>query len=155
MKDLYNNILPVQLLAPVDKSTDTATPWYSKYVDLQGFEGCVIEVSVGVVTGGSSTDMLTFTIQEASTAPTTPASASSYAAAATTDLQGSFSVVYTGNNNATLQRVGYKGSQRYICVKCVGTSTAGISADLISITAILGIAAERPIIASPTTGSVS
>jgi hypothetical protein len=155
MKDLYNNIMPVPLLAPIDKSTESATAWYSKYVDLQGFEGCVIEVSVGVITTGSSADYLTFTLMEASVAPTVPAAKESYAAVAAGDLQGSFAIVYNGHNDGTLQRVGYKGAVRYICVRCVGIATAGISADLIAITAIVGIAGERPINAAPTTGSVS
>jgi hypothetical protein len=150
MKDLFNNILPVQLVAPVDKAH---TAWYSNYIDLQGFEGVVIEVSVGAVTGGIAGSYLLLVLYEVDA---TPATGSGYGAVAAADMQGSFGTVYNGHNDGTLQRVGYKGSKRYIMVK--GTyvdSGSNVSADIVGVTAIVGIAAERPINAAPTTGAVS
>jgi hypothetical protein len=153
MKDLYNNIMPVQLVAPVDKAH---TAWWSNYIDLAGFEGCVIDVNVGAVTGGISTSYLLLQLMEADLAPTVPASTASYSAVAAADMQGSFAIVYNGHNDGTLQRVGYKGAQRYICVYgSYVDAGSNVSADIVGVVAIVGIAAERPTNAAPTTGSVS
>jgi hypothetical protein len=149
MKDLFNNIFPVQLMAPADKAHAT---WYSNYVDLQGYEGVVIEVNIGALTGGSSSDWLTLALYEVDAVPAT---FSGYSAVAAADLQSGLAAkTYTGVGDYQVQRVGYHGSKRYVCLRGTYTST-GISAGIIGVSAIVGISAERPINAAPTTGAVS
>lgn len=107
--DLYNNLSAVTTLAPAAR-TAAAT---GNAVDLQGYEGALIQAIVGTITDGTHT----LTVEES-------ADATTWAAVAAANLQGSFATLASGVN----QKVGYLGTKRYIRVNAgvTGATTGGV-----------------------------
>lgn len=108
--DLYNNLAnAVTTLAPAVR-TAAAT---GSTVDLQGYEGALIQAVVGTITDGTHT----LTVEESADGVT-------FTAVAAADLQGSFATLASGVN----QNVGYLGNKRYIRVNAgvAGATTGGV-----------------------------
>lgn len=140
MRDLYNDIAFVQLLAPVDiATTDTASAW----LDTQGFQSAVLEASIGIITTPDANSYITPIAQESDT--TVDGDATEVAAA---DLSGAFTKMDAANEDEVIQRVGYRGNKRYIRVKYdITDADGGISAALVAVTGILSHGGTRPVTA--------
>jgi hypothetical protein len=138
-RDLRSNLGIVQLLDPADQAHTT---FKSSVLDTRGFEGVLVEVTLGAFTGADVSNYLTPKMQESDT--TNDADFTDVAAG---DLQGSFTVVNdTTTKDSQTQVVGYVGSKRYIRV--VGTYTGtGITASLVGVTGVLGVPHIAPAVA--------
>ena len=134
MRDLKSNIQEV-LLGVVTLSG--TTPAASSWVDLRGFEGCVISLTTDTVTDAGTTDGFTFTAQHSDL--TTAASAAAIVAADATDGTISVSVTADGDDNKLIGGVGYRGSKRYLRLNGVGTT--GTDA-VVKVKAILAVPAR-------------
>jgi hypothetical protein len=128
--DLYSNLAFVQLLEPQD--TNDNDDQTSNLLDTLGFESAVVLVDIGTITGVGATASLLPTLQECDT--TTGGSFGDVAAA---DMEGAFTLVDATTEDQCVQRVGYKGSKRYLRVKLDYTGT-DITASLVSVTGVLG-----------------
>ena len=107
MKDLKSEIKPLNSISP---AAHTATVTGAS-VDLQGFNAACAVVSAGTVTDGTHTPKL----QESNDNIT-------FTDVAVGDLHGAFIAVTTGS----IQKVGYKGVQRYLrLVSTVAGATVG------------------------------
>jgi len=137
MRDLYNNVKVKLMAAPTDLvHTDT---WLG-YIDTQGFEGAVVGVIIGDLTGVDGSNYLTPTLYEASV---TPGTASNYSLVAAADILGGFTKVDATTEDVCIQTVGYVGGKRYVGVKAVYTGTT-ISAGVIGAFAVVDYAAHKP-----------
>lgn len=136
MRDIYNRLAKVHLQDAKDLAyTDTKT----KIADLQGFEGALVIVNLGAFTGADGSNYLTPILQESDTTADVD-----FTAVAAGDILGAFTVVNdTTTKDSTTQMVGYIGNKRYIRVLLDYTGTA-ISASLVSVDAILGLARHLP-----------
>lgn len=136
MKDLYNNLAPVMLLEAQDlASTDTK----SSLLDLAGYEGALIIVQVGALTGVDGSNYLTPTLQECAT--TADADFTSVAAG---NIEGAFTAIDAAAEDSLVQVVGYKGTSRYIRVLLDYTGS-GISAGIVGVIGILGKPRHAPV----------
>ena len=130
-KDLKSNISICPIIDPVAYTATTT----SDLVDTQGFESCVLMVSVGAQTF-SATNKITVTVEECDT--TADASFTTVAAA---DLIGSFSVWNgTDADQNEVQKVGYIGSKRYVRVVL---TEGGTVSTVVSAYGILGNARHK------------
>jgi hypothetical protein len=110
-RDLLRNQLTSQSLAPAVR-TSTAT---GSAVDLIGFDGAVIVVSFGAYTDGTHTPSVLSSVDGVT-----------YNAAATSDLDGTFTAVSGSGGANTVQQVGYVGSQRFLkIVMTISGATSG------------------------------
>ena len=134
MRDLYHNIAVVQLMAPVDITTNDT---YSSIVDLQDFEQCDIIVNLGVCTGATGNTYVTPVLQESDSLLE-----AGFSAVDSDDCLGGFSKVDDVAEDNTIQRVGYVGSKRYLRVLMDVTST--MTNVPVSVTAILSAARHNP-----------
>ena len=114
MKDLQSEIGLATSIAPA-AITATAT---GTGVDLLNFNSAVLSLVFGVVTDGTHTVKLQESVDD-----------STYTDVAAGDLVGAVTVVTSTESN-TVQKVGYKGVQRYVrAVSTVaGTTTGGVYA---------------------------
>ncbi len=124
MRDLKNNIDEVTSIAPAAHAASVN----GTGVDLKGFDGAVVSFVVGAITDGTHTP----TVEESDDNIT-------YTAVAAADLEGTL-VDLTANTN---QRVGYKGSKRYI--RPVSTVAGATTGGVYAATVIRGIAHMRPV----------
>ena len=138
MRDLANDIAVVQLLAPVDITTnDTASAW----LDTQGFQSAVLAADIGVITTPDANSYVIPIAQESDT--TADADATTVAAA---DLIGAFTKIDSATEDAVIQKVGYRGNKRYVRVKYdITDADGGISNAVVAVTGILGHANSRPV----------
>lgn len=109
--DLYNNLSVVTTLAPAARTASGN----GSTVDLQGYEGAMIQAVVGTITDGTHS----LTVQESD-------DGSTWSDVAASDLQGSFANLASDTN----QKVGYLGTKRYIRVNATvsGATTGGVYA---------------------------
>lgn len=108
--DMYNNLAnAATTLAPAAR-TAAAT---GTTIDLQGYEGALIQAVVGTITDGTHT----LTVEES-------ADGTTWTAVAAADLTGSFANLASNTN----QKVGYRGTKRYIRVNTTvsGATTGGV-----------------------------
>lgn len=149
MKDIYHDSVIVPLLEAHDLVN---TDHQSDYVDLAGFDGAEIVVTVGALTGVDGSNYLTPILQEATTGPAT---VGNYGAVAAGDIIGGYTKIDSTSEDSVVQRACYVGTARYINVKLDYTST-GISVGIVGAYAILRRAAKGPASSlTPTTGTVS
>ena len=134
MRDLYDNIAVLQLMAPVDIG---ANDTYSSIADLQDFEQCDIIVNLGVCTAATPNTYVTPTLQESDSL-----TEADFDSVDSDDYLGGLTKVDDVAEDNTVQRVGYIGSKRYIRVLMNVTST--MSNVPVSITAILSGARHNP-----------
>lgn len=136
MKDLKNKTGLVQLLEPTDLAHTTTK---SKLLDLAGFNGAVLEVSIAALTGVDGSNYVTPKLQESDTTADT-----AFTDVSSDDLIGAFSAVNSTSLDSVIQSVGYKGVKRYVRVVLTYTGTA-ITAGVIGVTGILGLANVEPV----------
>lgn len=99
LRDLKNNLVVAQSVAP---ATKTATAQGSG-VDLQGAKSAMVVFNPGTIASGS----WTASVEESDTGDTSP---DTYTAVAAADLEGTPGALATN----TIQKIGYKGTKRYI-----------------------------------------
>ncbi|MBC7193872.1 hypothetical protein [Marinobacter sp.] len=109
--DLYNNLSVATTLAPAARTANAN----GSAVDLQGYEGALIQAIVGTITDGTHS----LTVEES-------ADGATWTAVAAADLQGSFANLVSNTN----QKVGYLGTKRYIRVNAAvtGATSGGVYA---------------------------
>ena len=116
MKDLYNNLSLVQVIAPVKVLDDTVPDAVA--VDLAGYNSAVIEVSCGDKAAGD-TGTVTLKVEHADDS-TTPGVAGSYDSVATADMLGvtpSSGIILTleaAAVAANIYQFGYVGGKRHL-----------------------------------------
>lgn len=110
MKDLKNSQDLATSLAPAALRTTSGN---GTGVDLAGFNGAIVAFIVGAITDGTHTP----SVEESD------ASGSGYAAVAAADLIGTLAALAANTN----QRVGYKGTKRYVraVVTVTGSPSTG------------------------------
>lgn len=108
MRDLKNNLAVDQSISPAAKTADAT----GTGVDLQGFDAAMVLIHPGTISDGTHTPKL----QESD-------DNSTFTDVASDDLEGSFENIATD----TIQRVGYKGTSRYVRVHVAvsGATTGG------------------------------
>lgn len=111
LRDIKSNVDVVESIAPaVYNATETGTG-----VDLRGYDSAMLVIQTGTDTDGTHAPAM----EESDTL------GSGYTAVAAADLDGAYSANIAG---ATLERVGYKGSKRYIrMVVTTSGATTGIA----------------------------
>lgn len=128
MKDLYNNLAASSVLDPI---AVTATATYTD-IDLQGFNSCMLLVSLGLDagTGLSAEHKLTFVLYDSDDGTT-------YSVVETADmidLTVTSGVVITvdavGEDN-TLYKLGYVGGKRYLQLIATETGTVSVPMTII------------------------
>ena len=123
-KDLKSEIGLCPIIDPV-AYTATAT---SDLVDLKGYESCTVVVNVGAGTF-NGTDKITITLEESDSTAT-----GTFTTVAAANLIGSWAVVNgTAATANSVQKVGYRGSKRY--VRAVLTE-AGTVSTVVAVNAI-------------------
>lgn len=118
MKDLYNHIVPVQVVAPV-KVVDNTVPAPVE-VDLAGFNSAVIEVSCGAKAAGD-TGTITLKLEHADDSAV-PGVAGTYDEVEAVDMQGVTPATGTGiiltlaagAVAAAIHKLGYIGGKRHL-----------------------------------------
>lgn len=140
MRDLKNSIGVVHLLDPQDVvKTDTV----SKLLDTAGFDGAMVAVSIGAITGGGASDYLTPVLQECATTE-----ADDFTEVDSGDIVGAFTKIDSSSTeDSVTQVVGYIGGKRYIRVNLdfsAGTTSSPITACPVSVVGILGKAGYKP-----------
>jgi hypothetical protein len=128
-RDLKTTLDVVQSLAPAARTNGTAT---GAAVDLQGFDGAVLEFSAGAWTDGTHTPAL----HES-------ADGTTYAAVGTADQQGTLTALSGTAQQNAVQRVGYIGSKRY--VKAMVVTASATTGALSAANVIRGHARQEPV----------
>lgn len=129
VRDLKNSLDVVHSLEPAVRATGTAN---GAAVDLLGFNSAAIVVYFGAYTNGTHTPAL-----EHSDDGTT------FVATTASDLDGSFVAVASAGGANTLQRVGYRGSKRYL--RAVMTVASGATGAASAAAIIRGDAGSEPV----------
>jgi hypothetical protein len=127
-RDLLRNQFVTPSLQPAARTNGTAT---GTAVDLRGYDGAVIAVSFGAWTDGTHTP----SVLESSDGTT-------YVAAASTDLDGSFTPVSGTAGQNSVQQIGYIGNYRFIEV--VMTTTGATSGAVSAASVISGYPHSGP-----------
>ena len=123
MKDLANNLLAVQSLAPAVRTADAN----GTGVDLQGFEGAMVIVDMGAegVTLSSSVK-IDYKLEESSDDSTyTAVTSSSSVTDGSVDSNGIFATFDDNAESPAVTGIGYVGGSRYIRVVVDFTGTHG------------------------------
>ncbi len=115
-RDLLRNQLVSQSLSPAARTNGTST---GTAVDLRGFDAAVVTVSFGAWTDGTHTPSVLESVD-----------GTSYVAAGTADLDGTFAAVSGTASANLLQQVGYIGSYRFLQVVMTtnGATSGALSA---------------------------
>ena len=106
MRDMKNNVDIAKSINPATYKTDQT----GASVDLSGYESAMVVVISGALTDGAHTPKL----QESS-------DDSTYTDVDSTDMEGSFANVSANS----VQRVGYKGSKRFVRAYVTSSGTTG------------------------------
>lgn len=104
----------------------------SSVLDLAGFNGAVILLNVGALTGVDTSNYLTPVLQESATTVGTD-----FTDVATAGWKGTFAKIDTTAKDQVTQYASYVGSKRYIRVNLDYTGT-GITAGCVSVIGVLG-----------------
>lgn len=127
-RDIKNNIDTVSSLEPALRATGTSN---GSGVDLQGYGSAMVVVQFGAYTNGTHTPSLEHSDDN-----------STFTAAAASDMDGSFTAV-SSSANGTTQRVGYRGSKRYI--RAVMTVASGATGCYSGALVVRGQATQVPV----------
>lgn len=145
MKDIKSDTGIVHLLDPQDLvHTDTV----SAILDTHGFNGAMILVSVGALTGADATNYLTPVLQECATTTGTE-----FTAVDVSDIIGGFSKIDAAAEDSTTQAACYIGTKRYIRVNLDYTGIA-ISAGVVGVVGLVGRPEESPAVAPAAVAAV-
>lgn len=129
MRDLKNNLSIVHLLDPQDVAgSDTA----SLILDTKDFDGAVLEVAIGALTGVDATNYLTPVLQHSATT-----AGDDFEAVDSAYIHGAFTKMDAATEDQVTQVVGYHGTKRYLRVLLDFTGT-GITASLAAVIGVLG-----------------
>ncbi len=109
LRDLKNNVSVTQSLAPAIRKLSAD----GTYIDLQGAKSAMVVFHVGAYTNGD------FTLQVKESDDSGGSGATVVAAA---DLEGAFVNFATNAQQNKAQRVGYKGTKRYIAASLLENS---------------------------------
>lgn len=159
MKSIFDNTLPVQLLA-AQSINDTDTN--SSILDTLGFFNAAIFVALGDLTGVDADSTLELLLQESDDTVGTNFTAVAVAemVRSTTGLSslttaGLFATINATNEDVAVYRVEYRGTKRYIrAVLNFTTGTGGITAAPVCVLGILDSARHAPATApAPITAS--
>lgn len=122
--DLYSNLSAATTLAPAARTANAT----GTTVDLQNFDGALIQALVGTITDGTHS----LTVQES-------ADGTTFTDVDAADMQGSFAALASGTN----QKVGYLGSKRYVRVNAgvSGATSGGVYGVLV----VRGAARKYPV----------
>lgn len=128
MRDLHDNLGPVQSLAPAARTASAN----GTGVDLRDFDAAMVMIDFGAWTDGSHT----FEVQESD-------DDSTYAAVGDDDLLGTEPVVDGASEDAQVYKLSYIGTKRYIrvAVTVSGTTTGAVYGASI----IRGLAHRAPV----------
>lgn len=99
-KDLKSNVDAAQSLTPAVRTASAN----GSAVDLRGYESAMVVFSMGAFTNGE----FTLTVEESD------ASGSGFTTVAAGDLAGTLTAIGSTAGQNAIQRVGYKGTKRYI-----------------------------------------
>ncbi len=115
MKDLVNEITVVRAINNATVTTNTTTTGVE--IDLQNYESCTFLFSLGTLTDGDFTPLIT----ECAT------SGGSFTAVADADLIGleSGAAFTTDTDDNKVSKLGYKGKLRYVKAAIVTTNVSG------------------------------
>ena len=112
LRDIRNNVDELHSLEPAVRPTGT---YNGAGVDLQNFHSAMMVVYFGAYTNGTHTPSFEHSDDN-----------SSFAAIPAAELDGSFTAVASAAGANTVQRVGYRGSKRYVrAVMTVASGAAG------------------------------
>lgn len=147
--DIYNNIVPVQLLAAQSiNDTDTV----SSVLDTQGFNKSAIYVAIGNLTGVDADSTLALNLQESDDTV-----GANFTAVAVLDMirdttgldststAGRFGFLNDASEDVKVFKVEYRGTKRYIRAQLdFTTGTGGISAAPVCVLGLLASALHAP-----------
>lgn len=137
MRDLYHNVLPLQVLNPV-VSTATKT---STSADIQGFNSLSMLFALGLSADTLSVSLYwTLTLQHSD-------DNSVFSAVSAADCNGGINSITVNSSSLdrTVYSIGYNGSKRYI--QAVATPTGSVTSGMpIGMVALRGAAAYRPVV---------
>lgn len=110
MRDLHNNIHPVQLIAPAAARTDN-TAIVSSIIDLQGYDSCELVLNIGANTDTNATFAVLVEDGDDS-------SLSDNAAVADANLLGTEALAgfTAADDDNSCRKIGYVGGKRYVRV---------------------------------------
>jgi hypothetical protein len=128
-RDIKNSVDAAHSLEPALRPTAT---YNGAGVDLQGYNEAMALVYFGAYTNGTHTPSL----QESD-------DNSTYTNVANTDMDGTFAAVSGAGGANTVQRIGYRGSKRYLRV--VMTVASGATGAASAAIIVRGAAASEPV----------
>jgi hypothetical protein len=135
MRDLFNNLKFVTLWDPIDLGSGD-TPKVSSIIDLQGFDGCVLNLAFGSIADTDAT--FTVLLEESDDSGMSGATA-----VADADLNGTEAgATPLFSNDNTNFKLGYRGNKRYIRLTFTPANNTG--AILTSGLAVLGVPSIAP-----------
>lgn len=137
MRDLHNNIHPVQLIAPVAARTDN-TAIVSSIIDLQGYDSCELILNIGANTDANATFAVLVEDGDDS-------GLSDNAAVADANLLGTEALAgfTAADDDNSCRKIGYVGGKRY--VRLTVTPSGNDSGNIfVSGVAILGHPHQAP-----------
>ena len=137
MRDIKSRLGLVQLLEPQDAvTTDVA----SGVLDTWGFNGAMLAVLVGTITGVGATAYLTPVLEHSDTLV-----GEDFEAVDAAEISGAFTKIDATNEDQLVQSVGYTGSKRYLRVNLDFTGT--VTATLVAVLGIVGRPRVLPAVA--------
>lgn len=128
-QDIKNSIDAAHSLEPAVRATGTAN---GAAVDLTGYQAAAMIVYVGAYTNGTHTPTLEHSDDGTSFVATTAA-----------DLDGSFTAISSAGGANSVQRVGYRGSKRYL--RAVMTVAAGATGAASAALIVRGSSTSEPV----------
>jgi len=129
MRDLHNNLQPLQLISPTAATVDN-TAWVSQIVDRQGFESLELVLNIGSLADADAT--FTVLVEHGD-----QSNLSDAAAVADADLLGTEALAgFTFADDNAVRKIGYVGSKRYLRVTVTPMNNA--AAAYVSGVALLG-----------------
>ena len=129
MRDIANNIAPVQVVAPVVLTGQNT----SAAIDLQGFESAALVINTGAIAGSGD---FTAKLQESD-----DTAGGTFTDVSTDDLIGTFPATLEADS---VVKVGYIGHRRYVRTVITRNSGTSIAAGAVL---VKGHAHERPVTA--------
>lgn len=146
MANLNNLIEVVQLNNTADI---THADVKSEYVDLAGYNGCILVACVGTMTGADASNYVVPTVQESDTT-----NDADFSAATDVVASPAFSKVASASEDNVTQVSVYTGSKRYVRILWDVTSAGSYPTGPVVGLAILSKALREPP-AAPTTGTAA
>jgi hypothetical protein len=136
---MRDNLSGMQVVRLGKQTLSGTTPNASAWVDMRGFDSCVLMLNTDAVTDAGTAAGFTATVQHGDTA----AASGATAIAAADSVNGATTVVVTSDDadNVIAGAIGYVGAKRYARMNIVGTS--GTNA-VVEVVAVLTKAAREP-----------